>query len=79
MTPPVQALLLQHLGSTSCSYPSAPTSLAPYGETGPFYAQMRREILSLINACMQVRHTSSRLLIVVLVLRNLKHLQAGKV
>jgi hypothetical protein len=54
MTPALQAVLLQHLGSTSCSYPSAPASLLPYGETGPFYAQMRREMLSLINACMQV-------------------------
>ncbi len=52
-----QPLLLQiftALSASSSSAPHAPASAEPYAETLPYYAQMRREVLALVSAAMEV-------------------------
>lgn len=47
--------MLQQTLATTASLPFYPASTQPYSETNSYYSQMRREVLALINACMQVR------------------------
>ena len=51
---PLLAQVLAALAAPSASAPLAPASLEPYGEVAPYYAQMRREVLALVAAAVEV-------------------------
>lgn len=55
--PSIPSVLLDalqlHLAALSSSQPSLPTSPKPYLEVRQLYAQMHREVLALVSACLQ--------------------------
>lgn len=51
--PALQDALQLHLAAASSSQPSLPDSPHPYSEVAPLHAQMHREVLALVSACLQ--------------------------
>ncbi|MEW5318821.1 MAG: hypothetical protein WDW38_010008 [Sanguina aurantia] len=51
--PALQDALQLHLAAASSSQPSLPDSPRPYSEVAPLHAQMHREVLALVSACLQ--------------------------
>ncbi|MEW5306068.1 MAG: hypothetical protein WDW36_008565 [Sanguina aurantia] len=51
--PALHDALQLHLAAASSSQPSLPNSPRPYSEVAPLHAQMHREVLALVSACLQ--------------------------
>ncbi|GFR50408.1 hypothetical protein Agub_g12625, partial [Astrephomene gubernaculifera] len=51
---PLLQQIFRALSANSCTAPLAPASLEPYSEVAPYYAQMRREVLALVSAALEV-------------------------
>ncbi|PNH08544.1 TATA-binding protein-associated factor [Tetrabaena socialis] len=54
LPPALLQAVLSALAAVSCSAPLTPASQEPYAELVPYYAQMRREVLALVSAALDV-------------------------